>query len=326
MATLLNEEVIELLEKTDSLFFQQRLRMVEAVTQGCIEQPNVYDVFDRTTNKRIMIIQEESHGCSRCMCAPGHSVFVKFHLMDKDAPELTPGQKVDWSYEPKSPPFMTMEREGCDCGGPCPKPCIGCFACTDGCSQHAVVYAGSLEGTPGDKKGNRERSKLIGESFQPRGGGGTRPVMQTMERADANDPKGEAKNFATVQGPCLFGGCAKLCCNAEFKYGASTDNMSPSSVNFEGYAQITKLKPSSMAQGAREMFTDSDLFDVQFINKDITAVQKANILAQLIHMDYMFFEFDNDVCDGNGITLFNCFCFGCVCPCRLENSGNSGGG
>ena len=54
MTATLNEEIVELLSNTDSFFFQQRLRMVEAITQGCIEQPNVYDVFDRTTNKRIM--------------------------------------------------------------------------------------------------------------------------------------------------------------------------------------------------------------------------------------------------------------------------------
>ena len=259
------------------------------------------------------------------MCAPGHSIFIKFYLMDKDAPELTPGQKVDWSYEPKSPPFMTMEREGCDCGGPCPKPFLGCWACTEACSERATLYAGDVEGEPGEKQGERERTNLIGESVQPQFGGGVRPVMQTMERADADDPKGEAKMFAAAEGPYCFGGCIKLCCNAEFKYGAVAPEQDLGSVNFEDYAQITKLKPASLAQGAREMFTDSDIFDVQFINKDITPQQKANILAQLIHLDYMFFDRDNDIFYDNGITLFNCFCMGCVCPCRLKNSGGGGG-
>ena len=39
----------------DSFFIQQRIRMVEAVTGGCIEQQNVYDVFDHETKKRIMV-------------------------------------------------------------------------------------------------------------------------------------------------------------------------------------------------------------------------------------------------------------------------------
>jgi hypothetical protein len=39
----------------DSFFIQQRIRMVEAVSGGCIEQQNVYDVFDHETKKRIMV-------------------------------------------------------------------------------------------------------------------------------------------------------------------------------------------------------------------------------------------------------------------------------
>jgi hypothetical protein len=39
----------------DSFFIQQRVRMIEVATRGCIEQPNVYDVFDHETKKRIMV-------------------------------------------------------------------------------------------------------------------------------------------------------------------------------------------------------------------------------------------------------------------------------
>lgn len=325
MATILDEETAEILSGIDSFFFQQRVRMLEAVSQGCWEQPNIYDVFDRSTNKRIMIIKEESHTCSRCMCAPAHSVFLKFYHVDKDAPELTPGQKVDWTYEPTGSPFMTMEREGCDCGGPCPKPWIGCFACAPGCSESATLHAGDLTGEPGEMKGNRDRAKLLGESVQPCGGGGFKPVMQTMERADANDPKGETKMFAATQGPCFSGGCIKLCCAAEFKYGAATDASQLSGMEFGDYAEITKLKPTKMGQAVREMFTDSDIFDVKFIKKDVTPQQKANILAQLIHLDYMFFERDNDLCDGQSINICNYFCFGCICSCKITKSEGGGG-
>jgi len=54
-AAELNAETIELLSSMDSFFIQQRLRLVEAVSMGCFEQPNVYDVFDHTTNKRVMV-------------------------------------------------------------------------------------------------------------------------------------------------------------------------------------------------------------------------------------------------------------------------------
>lgn len=55
MPEILDEETIEILSSMDSFFIQQRVRWIEAITQGCWEQPNVYDVFDHETNKRIMV-------------------------------------------------------------------------------------------------------------------------------------------------------------------------------------------------------------------------------------------------------------------------------
>jgi len=148
--TLLDPQTIAVLSRMDSFFIQQRIRMIEAVTGGCIEQANVYDVFDHATNKRIMIMKEESDGCSRCCCSPDHSVFVKFYHVAASAPELQPGQLVDWSYDPSEEaggsPFMTFEREGCDCccKGLCPKPCLCCFACKESCSQVGTLHAGDV--------------------------------------------------------------------------------------------------------------------------------------------------------------------------------------
>jgi hypothetical protein len=55
MMNLLDAETIEVLGSMDSFFIQQRVRMIEAITQGCFEQANVYDVFDHETNKRVMV-------------------------------------------------------------------------------------------------------------------------------------------------------------------------------------------------------------------------------------------------------------------------------
>jgi len=328
-ATLLDPRTVEVLSRMDSFFIQQRIRMVEAVSGGCIEQQNVYDVFDHETKKRIMIIKEESDGCSRCCCSPDHSIFVRFYHVGSDAPELQPGQTVDWSYEPNGDPFMTFEREGCDCccKGLCPKPCLCCFSCGDGCRQVGTLHAGDLTGRPGEAHGKRERAKLIGETIQPVGGGGFKPIMQLMDRADPNETTGRSELFAATRGPCLFGGCSKLCCSSEFGQAVASDqdfgNVSKMhQLNFGNFASITKLKPKTMAQGAREMFTDSDLYDVQFKNPSITPQQKANILGQMVHLDYMFFERDGDMCyfDGDGnfhLVFFNCFIYGCVCPCQI---------
>jgi len=332
--SLLDPQTIEIFSRMDSFFIQQRIRMIEAVTGGCIEQANVYDVFDHETNKRIMIMKEESDGCSRCCCSPDHSVFVKFYHVGADAPELQPGQKVDWSYEPSGTPFMTFEREGCDCccKGICPKPCLCCFACGESCSQVGTLHAGDLTGLPGDTNGTRDRTKLLGETIQPRGGGGFKPIMQIMDRADPNESTGRSEMFAATRGPCFTGGCSKLCCDAEFGSAVASpqDNGNVPkmhTLNFGDFATITKLKPKTMAQGAREMFTDSDLFDIQFKNQSITPQQKANVLAQMVHLDYMFFERDSDMCyaDGNTfhIVFCNCFIYGCVCPCEIALSTSS---
>lgn len=282
------------------------------------------------------IIKEESDTCSRCCCKPGHSVFVKFYLVGKDAPELKPGQKVDWSYEPSGSPFMTFEREGCDCcfTGACPKPCIGCFACSESCQEHGTLHAGELTGTPGDAKGKRERTKLLGESVQPPGGGGFKPIMQMMDRADSDDAEGKTELFAATRGPCLTGGLGKLCFESVFGIASVAPDMKDDSTklhtaSFGDFATITKLKPQSLGQGARELFTDSDLFDVKFLGKEISPQQKAIVLGQMVHLDYMFFERDNDICNrtddgGVFISFCNCFVYGCVCPCGIQLGGGGG--
>jgi hypothetical protein len=144
--------------------------------------------------------------------------------------------------------------------------------------------------------------------------------MQLMDRADPNETNGRSEFFAATRGPCLSGGCSKLCCDAEFGQADASDqdfgNVSKMhKLNFGDFATITKLKPKTMAQGAREMFTDSDLFDIQFKNPSMTPQQKANVLAQMVHLDYMFFERDSDMCytDKSGnchIVFFNCFIYG----------------
>ena len=145
--------------------------------------------------------------------------------------------------------------------------------------------------------------------------------MQMMERADPSDGvNSKTEMFAATRGPCLTGGCSKLCCNSEFGQSVTSPEdfgnvKKLHTMNFGDFATITKLKPKTLAQGAREMFTDADLFDVRFKNTSVTPQQKANMLAQMVHLDYMFFERDGDMCytDAGGnfhIVFFNCFIYG----------------
>lgn len=313
----MDPEILEIFESIDDFYIQQRIRWGEALTQGCFEQLNMYDVFNKNTQQKVLVIKEESNDCNRCCCAPEHSLFAKFYLVDE-------------SGEARGNAVLTMEREGCDCGQPCPKPCLCCFACTEKCSDGAVLYSGDLQGDPGDlPEGGRNKSAMLGSTIQPINGGKFRPVLQIMERDEDVAEPGN-KVFAASQGPCCFGGCSELCCSSEFGITKATDEMTVDEIHDSefDYATITKMKPEGLGQALREAFTDSDLFEVSFKYKESTPVQKANLMATMILKDYMFFERDNDMCyyenDACHIVFFNCFCYGCICPCKLVLKSNSG--
>lgn len=272
------------------------------------------------------MVFEESENWNRCCCAPGHSFYSKFYHYDE-----TTGDKT-------GSPVMTLEREGCDCPctGPCPKPWLCCFACTPGCSDKSSFYAGDIVGSvPGSSNGTREKTMLLGEVVQPITGGGFKPVLQVMDRGDGNST--DTTLFAAARGPCFFGGCSELCCDSKFGISVATPGSDLKTIHqlpFGDFASINKIKPKSLGAAAREAFTDSDIYEVHFHNKGITAQQKANILATMIHLDYIFFERDNDMCyctpdKALHIVICNCFIYGCVCPCELvlkapeDNSGGS---
>jgi len=310
----LDEQTVQVLSSTDKFFVQQQIRWGEAITQGCFEQKNRYHVFNKDTNEMIFVIKEESADLNRCCCAPVHSLFAEFYLADGNG-------------ESGGSPVMTLEREGCDCGSPCPKPCLCCFACNESCSDGAQLYAGDLSSGPaaGETNGQRSKNALLGQTIQPLNGGKFKPVLQIMER-DAY--KGdEPVTFAATRGPCVFGGCSELCCSSEFGVSRANPGMSVDDIHkldFD-YMSITKVKPGGFTQAMREAFTDSDLYEIEFKTPDVTPQQKANVLGSMVLLDYMFFERDNDMIgydDGIKINCFNCFCYGCICSCTLHFKNN----
>ena len=114
--------------------------------------------------------------------------------------------------------------------------------------------------------------------------------MQIMDRDSAS---GDLKMFAATRGPCLFGGCSEFCVDTRFAISTARHGMTVDELHtlpFGDFATITKKKPNSFSGAMRELFTDSDIYEIQFISKDITPQQKANILLSMAHYDYMFFE------------------------------------
>ena len=67
---LLDGATAGMLGAVNNFTVKQRVAWMEALTQGCIEQSNVYDIFDADNGNHIMVAVERSDDCPRCCCAP----------------------------------------------------------------------------------------------------------------------------------------------------------------------------------------------------------------------------------------------------------------
>ena len=296
---LLDRETAELLAGTTKFMIQQDLKWMEAVTAGCVEQKNAYSVIDPDTNKRIMVVKEESDDCARCFCKPGHSLLLNFHRTRDDGKNV--GDHV-----------MTMEREGC-----CSKWGLGCWALYPDCQDGMVLHAGRVVGTPGQI--GKEQS--IAHAQVPPGGGGLHPTVQIMDRGVTEI----AEPYAMIRGPTLFGGCLELCTSPEFGVAKIPNEWKKGAyetLHVGDIATITKARPKTFGGVLREMLTDTDTYTLEFKDRSMTPQQKAAMLGSLFLIDYMFFERDIDMCgtDSNGncyINFCNCYCYGCLCPFKV---------
>jgi len=320
---LLDPTTMGILAATNSFKIHQRVKFWEAISRGCCEQSNTYDIFDTATGAHVFIAQEESEDCLRCCCAPHHSVQVKFKLVNNGERQWSTRGAIE-----AMPTVMTLNREGC-----CAKPCLGCWICTDSCKDGFILDAGEPFGAPGDVTMS---DRTIAYASQPACGGWFTPTINLFTRSSAGSEKESAfQPTAKVEGPCIFGGCSELCCNSEFMISGMKEGQIDSAIKTGDLATIIKEKPKGFCECGREMFTDSDHFTVNFKQGvGLTPQQKASFMGSLILADYMFFEGDHGPCHVEGtklfITLFEYYCCGCVCPCNIviemNQSGGGGGG
>merc|ERR1712070_190789 len=117
MGKLLDATTAGILASVDDFTIKQRVKWWEALSFGCCEQRNTYDVFDEKTGTHLFIAQEVSEDCARCCCAPLHTLRVEFYLVNN--PER---QWKKANAESNFPLVMTLDRDGC-CGS---KPFICC--------------------------------------------------------------------------------------------------------------------------------------------------------------------------------------------------------
>lgn len=115
----------------------------------------------------------------------------------------------------------------------------------------------------------------ISRSVLAKWGGGLAPKVETMGR-DGSTVESH------IQGPtCCVGGLVELCQDIKF------DIIDPKTK--EAIGLLTKLKPTDMKAGLKEAFGDADVFQLN-VPAGYTAEQTATLLAQVLLLDYLFFE------------------------------------
>ena len=134
--------------------------------------------------------------------------------------------------------------------------------------------------------------------------------------------------FAVVEGPTCFGGCMDLCCSTKFMVSSTAGKSGD-------LASITKKPPTGACGWFAALCTVADTYNIDFNqNNGLTPKQKASIIGEMAHLDFLFFESDQPLCRFDDTTstcyilLCTCFCFGFLCPCECcipcKSSSDSG--
>jgi len=295
MAALANENEITV---------KQSMAFWEAISQGCCEQSNVYKVYT-SDGTEIMTLKEDSDCMNRCCCAPQHTYKVGMLGMGEGAEVIPEDGFAALNDRP-----VLLEREGC-----CSK-LLCCFSMTDCCANHAEVMVPETVAPDAEIRKGKFR-------FEEKLCNGCSPEIVIYD--------GETE-IAMLSGPTFFGGCSELCC--DYDYAVSASKAGEITGEKGDICIIEKKKPEGCCAILSECMTDSDNFEIHFNPSSPYASNgefKAVMLGALVYLDFMFFEFDNGMCeptDQGGImcTFFNCYVCGCICPCSVTCNPSGEGG
>lgn len=218
--------------------------------------------------------------------------------------------------------FTLIRDNGQRC---CVFPCksLGGCACA-GCCQDGghVVYGGTNENSTQDiakvKNGfleNVDPSVYLGSIIQPCMGGLFTPTLEFRDNRDR-----ASEMWGKIEGPCCFGGWSEMCCAFNFMVSKGK-----SAKKTGDLARIIKKAPASLAGAAIELFSESDVYSLEF-KPDVDAAKKITVLSGLVLTDYMWFEGNTDKCrsDQDGT---HCYCFymylcGFLYPCSFTIPNN----
>lgn len=303
----------------------------EAVTGGCAA--NTYIVRTRVSKEEeeqgkkkqpLFILEEKSKCCCRCCCNGSQPFFMKFYNAKIAGEAAAQGclcckiPKHDRYAKTSEQAVMTLERPGCF-----DKLCIsGCFVCCACCQSQTYLHAGDVgddeEVNVGKLEGKNSYSEdglpstVFAHSQVPIGGGGCTPTVNMMSRQN-----GEDTPYGVVEGPMCFGGCMDFCINTDFAISKQPGKAGD-------IAHITKKARDPGCQGLLiAMCTPIDTYLIDFTDASMTPTNKAQVIAEAIHLDFLFFENEQPVCRWNEqqkqceILLCLCYCYGCLCPCKI---------
>jgi hypothetical protein len=326
------DAVVDRLNAVQHVQFKQGRAFLEGITGGIM--PNLYTVSDMTYKYQPMrngqpygepegwpmfIVEEVSGDCCsrdcwcRCCCNPQHPSITELYLSSGPRPQedcccglCTQPDTADKIGDP----IMTYERLGC-----CSR-FANCFVCCEQCQDEMRFHQGG--GLDVDRAGDNSTQAVTSVGKVPIGGGGCTPTVEVFKMAA---PGTVTTNDLTpaflVEGPTCFGGLYDWCCDTSFfvssAKGAKGD-----------MATITKMKPHDCATCCRAMCTTADIYELQFPNQQVAPDNKAIILGEMVHLDYMFFENDRFpiTCEKQGDTTYItilfclCYCYGCLCPIK----------
>jgi hypothetical protein len=124
-------------------------------------------------------------------------------------------------------------------------------------------------------------------------------------------------NDGVVEGPTCFGGCMDLCVNTNFFVSKQKGKAGDIAI-----IQKKARDPGFMGF-CIALCTVVDTYNLDFTDPNMTPQQKAQVIGDAVHLDYLFFDQEQPLCRYNEsndtieILLCLCYCFGCLCPIKL---------
>jgi len=184
-------------------------------------------------------------------------------------------------------------------------------------------------GNPGDA-GDLPTDKILVYGKVPIGGGGCTPTVELFKPSAPGQLEG-APMVGVVEGPMCFGGCKDFLCDTEFLISKSAGKSGD-------IGAITKKTPSGCNEWCVACCSTADTYNLMLTDAgaSMPPSDKAMYLAEMVHLDYMFFEQDKFPCEVEqqgdvtwcNILLCLCYCYGCLCPikCSIPISKEGGPG